>query len=106
VVSNGPDRDPDPPRLLARRSEHAYVSNQRDALPHEPEAVSAAVQVAQTREARCRERERRRDAWRRARALIAAALAAFEPAADARTRSDLRVLARTVHRIDERLSAQ
>jgi hypothetical protein len=100
-VTTGGDR----PRLLAQRSEFAYTDRVDQALRDEPEAVSAAEQRHLTELAHRRDRRRRLDAWKPARSLISAGIVSFTPAADRYSRSDLRVIERTLRRIDQRLGA-
>jgi hypothetical protein len=72
----------------------------------EPEMVDAEYEHRLTDLARRRERDRQLAAWRPTRKLIAEAVASFQPEADRRSLSDLRVISRTLRRIDERLRAQ
>jgi hypothetical protein len=84
----------DRPRLLARRSEHAYTSAPQLALHAEPEAVDEQTQRELTRRAHRREADRLADVWREGRELIVAGvdLVMACTAADRRLKSDLRVL--------------
>jgi hypothetical protein len=59
VANNG-----DPVRLLHTRSEHGYTSSALQAMPFEPEAVSADYQRELTQRAHNADRQRARNAWR------------------------------------------
>lgn len=96
----------DPARLLARHSEHGYVSDVALAMDREPEAVPEAAQQRITRDAHRRDRQRQIDAWRPCRSAIAAGVAAYEQIADRPALGDLRAISRSLQRIDQRLGAQ
>jgi hypothetical protein len=68
--------------------------------------VPADEQRRQTELARRKERERKAAAWKPARSLITAGIVAYSPMADRPTLSDLRVIRRTLERIDRRLTGQ
>jgi hypothetical protein len=98
-------RGEDPPRLLAARSQFAYTDRLDQAMHDEPEAVSASEQRHLTDLAHRRDRQRLLDAWKPARSLLMAGIVSFTPNADSRSRSDLRLIERTMKRIDARLRA-
>lgn len=77
----------DEPRLLAARSELGYVTHTHQALPDEPEAVSADEQRRITRDAQLDERERQRAAVHDALDVVRPALAEL-----CRTKLDKRLL--------------
>lgn len=91
----------DPPRLLAKRSEHGYVDRVDRALEDEPEAISAAEQRYQTRQAARLRAERDREAWRTSRSAILLALESVRIEVD--VENDLRTIRRACERIDRKL---
>jgi hypothetical protein len=95
--------DADEPRFLHRNIAHGYTARHDLAARGEPECVSEDYQRQLTEQARSRETRRRLAAWRPAAELIQSGIAAFAPSADTRSRSDLRVIERTLKRIDQRL---
>ena len=98
----------DPPRLLAKASERAYVTYSAGALPGEPEAVNAATQERFSLAAQRQLEEQQRRAWRQAHGQISTALAAFKRNGhlDRRTLSDARAIERTAQRIEKRLGLE
>jgi hypothetical protein len=93
----------DPVRLLHRVA--GYTSNPGAALQREPEAIDEETQGRFSRDARRREEEQLRAAWRRAHAGIDRELAAFKREAhpDRQLLSDVRVIERQAGRLDRRL---
>jgi hypothetical protein len=88
-------------RLLALRSEIGYVDEPIRALVDEPEAVSAAEQRYQTRQAARLKEEREREVWRTARASILLALETVH--VDADVSHELRAIRRACERVDRKL---
>jgi hypothetical protein len=91
----------DPPRLLARRSEIGYVDRVDLALPDEPEAVPFDYQARLAREARSRDR----DTFVEQRDTIKAALDLLDGAGFAPISNDVRLMRRTLERMDRKLVA-
>lgn len=92
----------EPPRLLAARSEVAYTEVLAEALPDEPEAVSAAEQGRLTAASRRTAIERERHAWCCIRAdaeLLLDQLAAVQWTVNA---ADARTLGRALERVVRR----
>jgi hypothetical protein len=90
-------------RFLHRRSELGYTDRPDLALPFEPEAVSSSEQRRLTAEARARATEREREAWHRFRQIVIPELVELNRALDRGLASDLRVLARQLERIEQKL---
>jgi hypothetical protein len=88
-------------RLLALRSEHGYTERVDRALPDEPEAVSAAEQRYQTRQAARLKAERERETWRKARSSILLAIESVHVEVD--VESELRAMRRACERVDRKL---
>jgi hypothetical protein len=104
VVADAADR----PRLLHRRSEHGYTHVVHEALPGEPEAVSAAEQAAMSRRAREAQRARARQEWERADAQIHDAVNGFRQRAGHVPRgaeSGVRAVLRASEQVGRRLQA-
>ena len=76
-MSGDAQRDGDEVRLLAQRSELGYTDLPHKAMREEPEAVSAHEQDVLSTRARREWLDRRRVAWREARATIDTALDGF-----------------------------
>jgi hypothetical protein len=68
----------DPPRLLAARSERAYTERVAEALPAEPEAVSADEQRELSARAHRRWQREQKRAWGSCHASIRRALSEFQ----------------------------
>ena len=90
---------PDLVRLLALRSELGYTDRIDRALPDEPEAVSSDEQRRQTHAARQGER----DVFVEARDMMRDALALISGAAYKRIEHDVRLITRTLDRMDRRV---
>lgn len=88
-------------RLLALRSEQGYTERVDRALPDEPEAVSAAEQRFQTRQAARLKADRERETWRSARSSILLAVESVH--VDADVESELRAIRRACERVDRKL---
>lgn len=88
-------------RLLAARSEIGYTDRLDRALEDEPEAVSAAEQRYQTRQAARLKTERERETWRTARSSILLAVDGVRVEAD--VEHELRAIRRACERIDRKL---
>jgi hypothetical protein len=88
-------------RLLAQRSELGYVDRVDRALTDEPEAVSAAEQRFQTRQAARLKEERERESWRSARSSILLAIESVHVEAD--VEHELRAIRRACERVDRKL---
>jgi hypothetical protein len=97
--------DADPARLLARHSEHGYVSDVALAMDREPEAIPAALQDHYAQDARRRDRARKLARWRSARQTMLDGAKEAEAVLGMSFRSDLRAVGRAVARIDRQLSA-
>jgi hypothetical protein len=96
----------DRPRLLAKQSQFGYTEDSARALPGEPEAVDAATQARFTIETHRREEELRRQAWAEARHHLIDGVRIVRtatPAMPKRIINSLRVVERTVARIDSEL---
>jgi hypothetical protein len=90
-------------RLLHRRSEHGYTDRLAQAMPHEPEAISALEQSHLTDDAHRRASQRELDAWRRFLEIVGPELVELSRALDRGLASDLRALGRQLERIDRKL---
>jgi hypothetical protein len=88
-------------RLLAARSEIGYTERLDRALEDEPEAVSAAEQRYQTRQAARLKLDREREQWRSARSTILLAVASVRAEPD--VEHELRAIRRACERIDRKL---
>jgi hypothetical protein len=86
-------------RLLALRSEVGYTDRIDRALPDEPEAVSSDEQRRQTRAVHQGER----DVFLDARDAIREALSTISGAAYKRIEHDVRLITRTLDRMDRRV---
>lgn len=88
-------------RLLALRSEIGYTDRIDRALPDEPEAVSAAEQRYQTRQAARQRVDRDRQQWTTARAEILGYVDELHVEPD--VENELRAIRRACERIDRKL---
>ena len=95
--------DADAPRLLHKHSQHGYTANPGDAMPHEPEAIPAALQDHYSQDARRRDRARKLAAFTEARAIIDATLDVFIAAVGTSAGDELRSGVKTVRRSTARL---
>ena len=95
----------DEPRLLAKRAELGYVTRSYGALTNEPEAVSSETQELITSAAHDHAEQLLLAEWQKAASRIEQTVAHFTNVAKPppRVRSDLRVLARCVERVDRQL---
>jgi hypothetical protein len=95
----------DPPRLLHRRSQYGYTDDASFALIAEPEAISAQAQREITESSHRARAEALVDEWVKARTRVVGALDHFERVGRPpdSMRSDLRVIARVVERVDRDL---
>ena len=95
----------DPPRLLHRHSAHGYTSDPSRALFAEPEAISASAQRDLTASSHRARAEALVDEWVKCRDRVLGAVDHFASAGrpPERMRSDLRVIARVVERVDRDL---
>jgi hypothetical protein len=98
-------RSGDPPRLPAARSERGYTERVAEALPREPEAVSAAEQRELTAQAHRRWRLQLAREWGQARREILSGVERFKHNGhpDPRLLQDLRGIERGVERVDRRV---
>lgn len=89
------------PRLLHMRSQFGYTPRSAEALPHEPEAVSADEQRRMTRRAQAAEREREQEQVQNACEAIASALQALDGVSgvDSQVRAMRRQLAQLQRRL-------
>jgi hypothetical protein len=95
---------PDAPRLLHRRSEHAYTSDPTRALGDAGEAVPADTQIELTARVHRTERQQQLDEWARRKASIQRQIDWLQSQRFRRdVRSELRALQRQVDRLDKRL---
>ena len=95
----------DAPRLLHVRSELGYTDRVDLALVDEPEAVSPDYQSYLTREAARVRHDRDLEVWRSSRLIVADELDRLDATRFERdVSSDLRVLRRTLERIDRLLA--
>jgi hypothetical protein len=97
----------DEPRLLARDSQHGYVSEGRRAMfPDAGEAVSEAERRELTSQANRLWSARQRAAWNETAKTITGASGAFEQgiAADARLVRDVRAVRRSTAAVGRRLA--
>lgn len=92
------------PRLLHARSEHGYTSRQAEALPGEPEAVSAETQRRLTRQAGDRASQRRRSEWLAVRDRWAVELEQLLRSYGREAGEELRLLQRGLERVDRKLA--
>jgi hypothetical protein len=95
-------RDEHDTRLLARRSEHGYVTNPAEAMHGEPEAVTEAEQQKVTRDARLAAKARRVQHWERTRRFIDIAISRFELTTDLKAEPGLDG---ALHSVKQRLDA-
>jgi hypothetical protein len=98
--------DEDRPRLLARRSEFAYTDVPALSLPGEPEAISESEQRRQTLAARRKRDQQQRQTWLEARARIVEGVTLVRtsrPPMPQRIMSSVRVIERTISRVDAEL---
>lgn len=96
--------EPDPPRLLHRRSHHGYTDRLDLALTGEPEAVPRREQERITAVVRRSEREAQTQEWERRRVGLQREIDWLYSQRFQRTvRSEVRVLQRQLDRIDRRL---
>jgi hypothetical protein len=94
----------EPPRLLAARSEHGYTSRIAEALPVEPEAVSAQTQTFLTSTARQHATRTRRHAWLEQRRRLEADLAELAGTFGPLITDELRGLRRGIDRLHSKLA--
>jgi hypothetical protein len=101
-------RDQDPPRLLAIRSELGYTDRIDKAMREEPEAVSRHEQDVISTRARRDWLDRRRVAWREARAVIDEALDTFSSTigTDRELQHSLRGVRRSVDALGRQVAAR
>jgi hypothetical protein len=96
----------DKPRLLAAHSELGYTSRAAEALPGEPEAVTAEEQRRQTQEAHRRDRLRIRREWENVHQAIDPPLRRFAEVAartDPRLHREVGNITRALRRVDREL---
>lgn len=93
-----------PLRLLHARSEYGYTTSTVEAMPHEPEAVTAGAQHDITTAAHRRATDHRRQAWAEGRDTIQRGLDQLNHGPLGREyASDLRVIGRVLERLDRTL---
>ena len=91
----------DPLRLLAQRSEVGYTDRQDLAMPDEPEAVPVDYQQRITRDAHARPR----DTFVDARETMRDALKTLDGNGFAAIAADVRLILRTIERMNRKLAA-
>lgn len=97
----------DSPRLLHRRSQHGYTDRLDLALPHEPEAISAADQAFLTARAQRAQHQVQLQEWEARRAAIAREIDWLYSQRFARDVSKtLRTLRRQLDRVDKQITGR
>jgi hypothetical protein len=101
-VAGDPTRDVEPPRLLHRRL--GYTTSIREALPHEPEAVSAETQAELTARALRTVNARKRQAWLESRGRLERELEQLRWCFGSAIADELRGIRRAIDRLEQKLA--
>jgi hypothetical protein len=94
----------DPARLLHAKSQYGYTRSTAEALPDEPEAVSAPYQAELTRQAHVAAELRKQRVWHQHRQVMWQVFSFVEQAFGREVASELRALQRDMARLDRRLA--